>query len=104
MYDHCHCHYQMEDPEVNCTLFGCDLYEPVLQVIYTSYAQLMGSRVHNKRREGEYPTLTIPCTNALHKVPSVNHRVLSFCINTLRETKGVLIGVNSAVLGIVDTR
>ena len=62
------------------------------------------SRVHNKRREGEYPTLTIPCTNALRKVPSVNHRVLSFCINTLRETKGALIGVNSVVLSIVDTR
>ena len=61
-------------------------------------------RVHNKRREGEYPTLTMPCTNALRKVPSVNHRVLSFCINTLRETKGTLIGVNSVVLGIVDTR
>ena len=60
------------------------------------------SRVHNKRREGEYPTLTIPCTNALRKVPSVNHRVLLFCINTLRETKGALISVNRVVLGIVD--
>ena len=46
----------------------------------------------------------ISCTNALRKVPSVHHRVLSFCINTLRETKGALIGVNSVVLGIVDTR
>ena len=60
------------------------------------------SRVHNKRREGEYPTLTIPCTNALCKVPSVNHRVLSLCINTLRETKAALIAVNSVVLGIVE--
>ena len=62
------------------------------------------SRVHNKRREEEYPTLTIPCTNALCKVPSVNHQVLLFCINTLREAKGALMGVNSIVLGIVDTR
>ena len=65
---------------------------------------LIASRVYNKRRKGEYPTLTIPCTNALHKVLSVNHRVLLFRINTLRETKGALIGVNSVVLGIVDTR
>ena len=56
---------------------------------------LIKPRVHNKRRKGEYPTLTIPCTNALRKVPSVNHRVLSFCINTLRETKGTLIGVTA---------
>ena len=64
------------------------------------------AKVYNKRREGEYLTLTItiPCTNVLRKVPSINHRVLSFCISTLRETKGVLIGVNSVVLGIVDTR
>ena len=31
------------------------------------------SRVHNKRSQGEYPTLTLPCTNALHKVCAVNH-------------------------------
>ena len=61
-------------------------------------------RVHNIRREGEYPTLTIPCTNALPKVWSGNHRVLSFCINVLRETKDLLIGVNSIMLGIVETR
>ena len=54
---------------------------------------------------GEYPILTTPCTNALHKVWHVKHRVLSFCINTLRETKvDLLIGVNSILLGIVDTR
>ena len=29
----------------------------------------------------EYPTLTIACTNAVHKVSTVNHWVLSFCIN-----------------------
>ena len=52
--------------------------------------------------KGEYLTLTIPCTNALCKVWSVNHRVLSFCINTLIETKDSLIGVNSVVLGIVQ--
>ena len=46
------------------------------------------SRVHNKRREEEYPTLIIiPCTNALCKVCAVNHRVLLFCINTFRVTK-----------------
>ena len=61
-------------------------------------------RVHNKRREGEYPTITIPCTNVLRKVRSVNHRVLLFCINTFRETNDLLIGANSVVLGIVDTR
>ena len=49
-------------------------------------------------------TVTMPCTNTLHKVQSVNHPVLSFCINTLRETTDSLIGVNSVVLGIVDTR
>ena len=65
------------------------------------YVCMYISRAHNKRREEEYPTLTIPCTNALCKVPSVNHQVLSFYINTLRETKGALIGVNSVVLGIV---
>ena len=79
---------------------------PGLKICQSNHSSIttLASRVHNKRREGEYPTLTIPCTNALLKVPSVNHRVLSFCINTLRETKGALIGVNSIVLGIVDTR
>ena len=39
-------------------------YESAIHVI---------ARVYNKRREGEYPTLTILCTNALHKFRSVNH-------------------------------
>ena len=51
-----------------------------------------------KKSEGEYPTLTIPCTNALRKVRSVNYPVLWFCINTLREIKDALIGVNIIVL------
>ena len=50
-------------------------------------------------KEGrEYPTRTIPCTNALHKVCVLNHRVLSFCINTFRETKDLMIGVNKFVV------
>ena len=61
-------------------------------------------RIYNKRRKGEYSTFTMPGKNVLRKVRSVNHRVLSFCINTLRETKDSLIGVNSVVLGITDTR
>ena len=61
---------------------------------------LLLPRVHNIRKEGEYPTLTIPYTNALHKVRSVNHRVLSFCIDTLRKTKDSLIGVNGFVLAL----
>ena len=65
---------------------------------------IIQARVHNKRREGEYSTFTIPCKNTLSKVRSVNHLVLSFFINILRETKGSLIGVNSVVVGIVDTR
>ena len=60
----------------------------------------MSSRVHNKREGGEYPTLTVPCTNTLRKVRSINQQVLLFCIKTLRETKDLLIGVNSIVLGI----
>ena len=48
-------------------------------------------------REREYPTLTLPCTNALCKVWSIKHWVLLFCINTLTETKASLIGVNSIV-------
>ena len=56
------------------------------------------SRVHNKRREGEYAILTIPCTNTLLKVRTVNHRVLSFCINTFGATKDLIIGVNSFVV------
>ena len=50
-----------------------------------------------KRREGQYPTLTIPCTNALRKVHATTHQVLSFCINTFRVTKDLMIGVNSFV-------
>ena len=44
-------------------------------------------RVHSKRREGECPTLIIPCTNALCKVCTINHRVLMFCINTSGQQK-----------------
>ena len=58
----------------------------------------MVTRVHNERKEGEYPNLTIPSTNALHKVCAVNHPVLSFCINTFRVTKDLMIGVNSFVV------
>ena len=47
---------------------------------------------------GEYSTLTIPCTNALHEVHAVNHQVLSFYINTFRVTKDLMIGVNSFVV------
>ena len=67
-----------------------------LFVIYNSYTTKelrvklfyvnIVSIVHNKR-EGEYPILTITCTNALHKVCAISHRVLSFCINTIRVTK-----------------
>ena len=49
------------------------------------------ARLHNKRREEEYPTLTIPCTNILHKVHAVNHWILSFCINTFRVTEDLRI-------------
>ena len=56
------------------------------------------ARVHNKGKQREYPILTIPCTNALRKVRTVNHRVLSFCINTFRVTKDLMIGVNSFVV------
>ena len=38
------------------------------------------ARVHNKRKEGEYPTLTIPCTSTLCKVHDINHQVLSFTL------------------------
>ena len=34
------------------------------------------TRVHNKRREGEYPTFIIACTNALRNVHTVNYRIL----------------------------
>ena len=60
--------------------------------------RLLISRVHNKRREGEYLTLTVLCTNALCKVRAVNHWVLSFCINTFSATKDLMIGVNSFVV------
>ena len=50
---------------------------------------------HNKGREGEYPTLTIPCTNALRKVHAVSHWVISFCINTFKEAKDLMVGINS---------
>ena len=56
------------------------------------------ARVHNKEKEREYPILIIPCTNALHKVCTVNHRVLLFCINTFRATEDLMIGVNSFVV------
>ena len=48
------------------------------------------ARVHNRRREGEYPTLTVPCTSALLKVRAVNHRVL----NTFWLARDLMIGVN----------
>ena len=55
------------------------------------------SGVYDKRREGEYPTLTISCTNALCKVLTIDHQVL-FCINTFRVTNDLMIGVNSFVV------
>ena len=55
----------------------------------------MVSRVH-KRGGVEYLTLTIPSTNALHKVRLVYHQILSFCIDTFRVTKDLMIGVNSS--------
>ena len=36
--------------------------------LHDHYSELFTPRVHNKGKEREYPTLTIPCTNALHKV------------------------------------
>ena len=33
----------------------------------------MISRVHNKGKKREYPTLTIPCINSLRKVCIINH-------------------------------
>ena len=56
------------------------------------------ARVHNKGNEREYPILTIPCTSAPYKVCTINHRVLSFCINTFRAKKDLMIGVNSYVV------
>ena len=85
------------------SLFKFKIFVLNTSVLYLKHAYTI-PRVHNKIRGEEYPTLIVSCTNALRKVLSVNHRVLSFCINTLRETKGALIGVNSVVLGIVDTR
>ena len=49
------------------------------------------ARVHNKRREGEYSTLTIPCTNAPCKVGDINHQILLFCITTSRVTKDSMV-------------
>ena len=40
------------------------------------------ARVHNKRRERECLTLTMPCTNALCKDCFIHHRVFVFYINT----------------------
>ena len=48
-------------------------------------------------REGEYPTLTIACTNALRKVCCVNCQVLSFCIKIYKETNNLLIDVDTFV-------
>ena len=39
--------------------------------LYSLMSLYLPARVHNKRKEGEYSTLTIPGTNALRKVPSV---------------------------------
>ena len=56
------------------------------------------ARVHNKGKEREYPILTIPFTNAPRKACTINHQGLSFCINTFRATKDLMIGVNSFVV------
>ena len=54
------------------------------------------TRVYNKRREGEYPTLTVPCTKVLHKHRKPLGSLI--CINTFRVTKDFMIGVNSFVI------
>ena len=56
------------------------------------------ARVHDKRKDGEYLTLTISRTNALRKVHAINHQVLSFCVNTFRVIKDLMIVVNSFVV------
>ena len=56
------------------------------------------ARVHVKRKDRQYLTLTISRTNALRKVHTINHRVLSFCANTFRVTKDLMIVVNSFVV------
>ena len=38
--------------------------------IHTYIHKYITSRVHDKRREGEYPTLTTSSTNALYHKPS----------------------------------
>ena len=62
------------------------------------FANLISRRVHNKRREGEYPTLTILHTSTLRKVRAVSHQVFLFCINTFSVAKDLMIGVNSFVV------
>lgn len=47
------------------------------------------------RREEGRLTLKITCTNALYEVYAINYQVSSFCVNTYRETKYLLIGVDS---------
>ena len=56
------------------------------------------SRGYDKRREGRYPALTIPCTNALRKICAVNYGVLSFFINGFRITKDLMIDANGFVV------
>ena len=52
----------------------------------------------SKRREGEYPTLTVPCTKVLQKHCKLLGSLI--CINTFRVTKALIIGVNSFVIFI----
>ena len=52
----------------------------------------------SKRREGEYPTLTVPCTKVLQKHCKPLGSLI--CINTIRVTKVLMIGVNSFVIFI----
>ena len=50
------------------------------------------------RREGEYPTLTVPCTKVLQEHCKPLGSLI--CINTIRVTKVLMIGVNSFVIFI----
>ena len=64
-------------------------------VVSTREPSCMMPRVHNKRREGEYPTLTVPCTNTLYKVRAIKHWVLLLCFKV---TKDLMTGANSFVV------
>ena len=70
----------------------------IMETINYTAPLSMVSKVHNKRKEGEYSTLTIYCTNALRKVHMVNHQVFLFCINTFRITEDLIIDANSFVV------